>query len=34
MQKFDGYDDIKVNEGYEKLKVGGHILQVELKIVQ
>ena len=35
MQKFDGYDELKVNEGYEKLKVGGHICKIlDAKVVE
>lgn len=35
MQKFQGYDDIKINEGYEKIKVGGHICKIlDAKVVE
>lgn len=35
MEKFNGYDDIKVNESYEKIKVGGHYCKIlEAKVVE
>ena len=35
MQKFNGYEDIKINEGYEKIKLGGHICKIlDAKVIE